>query len=387
MTGSDGAVLVPLSLVVPRDVEWLWPGRIPLGKVTLIVGDPGLGKSWLTQDIATRVSRGAAWTDGGFAPAGHVVILTAEDGLDDTVVPRLRSMGADLERIDALTAIRERGRERPMSLANDIEQLERALADIETGYDRAVRFVVIDPITAYLGKGTDSHVDADVRGVIAPLAQLAERHGCAIVAVMHLNKAPQARALYRPGGSIAFVASARSVLAVTTDPDAADSPRRFLVPLKMNLAPKPPTLAFAIAGVPPRVDWEPEPVQGIDAEAAMRGPSAEEPEHRSERDEAASFLREELADGPRGAQELKAAARNIGIADRTLMRAKHDLGVAAVRRGGLGHAGRWEWELAKGATFALVGHPNVMAALAEVGTLSDADPMLRAAAEVFGATS
>ena len=195
-------------------------------------------------------------------------------------------MGADLERIDALTAIREGGRERPLSLATDIEQLERALTRIETEYDRCVRLVVIDPVTAYLGKGTDSHVDADVRGVLAPLAQLAERHGCALVTTQHLNKAPAARALYRPGGSIAFVATARSVLAVTTDPDVPDSARRFLVPLKMNLAPKPPTLGFAVGGIPPRLEWEAEPVLGVDAESAIRGPVAEESDARSEREEA-----------------------------------------------------------------------------------------------------
>lgn len=341
---EDGAVFVPLSMVRPRAVEWHWNGRIPLGKVTLIVGDPGLGKSWLTQDLAARTSRAAAWPDAGFAPAGHVVILTAEDGLDDTVVPRLLAMGADLERIDALTAIRERGQERPVSLATDVAQLEQAISRIETNYDRHLRLVVIDPVTAYLGRGTDSHVDADVRGVVAPLAQLAERHGCAVVAVMHLNKGSQNRALYRPGGSIAFVAAARSVLAVTADPDAPDSPRRFLVPLKMNLASKPPTLAFAIAGDPAGIEWEPDAVQGVDAESALRGPSSEQAEPGGAREEAIEFLRQELAEGERPAEELRRLSERLGIASRTLDRAKHDLGVAA-RRETFGKGGRWLWSI------------------------------------------
>ncbi len=336
----QGALVVTLADVEPRTVEWSWQGRIPRGTVTLVVGDPGLGKSFLGLDLAARVSTGAKWPDGTLAPHGHAIVLTAEDGLADTVVPRLAAMGADRSRVHALTAIREGARERPFSLATDLARLEEAVGRAE--WESELALVLIDPLAAYLGDA-DSHVDADVRAVLGPLAAFAERRRIAVVAVMHLNKATQMRALYRTGGSIAFVAAARAVFAVTTDPEAPDSPRRLFAPLKMNLAPRPLTLAFAVAGAPPRIEWEREPVLGVDVEAALRGPLADD--ERSGRQEAVDFLRAELADGPRPAAEVQRSARDYGIAPRTLDRAKKELSIISRRQGGTGERGHWEWAL------------------------------------------
>lgn len=337
------ALVVKLSSVTPRDVEWIRPQRWPQGKLCLVVGDPGLGKSLLLLDAAARISTGRSWPEGTPAPAGRVLTLTAEDGLDDTVVPRLARMGADLSQIHVLRAIRQDGRERPFNLSSDIDQLRCAIEQV-----RPVA-VFIDPLSAYLGKRTDSHADADVRSVLHPVATLADEFNVAIVALMHLNKATQMRALYRVSGSVAFTAAARSVFAVVEE---GETGRRLFVPLKMNLAPKPGALAFRILGGDvPALDWDPDPVPNVDVEAALRGPGTDESgESRNEREDAKAFLNELLNDGPVPANRVKREAKQAMIAEKTLQRAKADLGVRSKREGGIGSEGEWFWYLPKMAT-------------------------------------
>jgi putative DNA primase/helicase len=338
-------------------VRWLWPGRIPRGKLTLIIGDPDRGKSCVTLDGAARVSTGKPWPDGTPAPSGAAVLLTAEDGLADTVRPRLDAMGGDPSRVHILTAIRTGDRERGIDLSLDLPHLEAALT--ETG----AILVVIDPVSAYLGK-TDSWRDADVRTVLAPLAALAEETGVAVVGIMHLTKDRQRQALYRAQGNISFVAAARAVFAVAEDRENPE--RRLLLPVKLNIARKPPGLAFRLveAGTAVRVDWEPGPVD-VDVEDALAEP--EPTAERSKRDEATDFLREVLADGPVAATEVKRQARATGIAGRTLSRAKRELGVKSEKTG---FREDWTWSLppknAKAATSAIYGNGGTLGILREL---------------------
>ena len=162
-------VLISLADVQPQPVSWLWPGRIALGKVTLLAGDPGLGKSFVTLDIAARTSCGAPWPDapGIKTTAGGVVLLSAEDDAEDTIRPRLDAAGANVQRIKALLAVRRNyqddpTRESTFSLETDLPALEAAILAVA-----GCRLVIIDPITAYLG-GTDSHKNGEIRGLIAP---------------------------------------------------------------------------------------------------------------------------------------------------------------------------------------------------------------------------
>jgi putative DNA primase/helicase len=339
----DGAVLLDLATVRPEAVEFLRPQRWPRGKLSLLVGDPGDGKSFLTQDAAARCSAGSAWPEGGRAACGPVILLSAEDAPEDTIVPRLLAMSAELTpgKLQLLTAVRVGGRERLLSLSADLAHLEAAIARV-----RPV-LVVIDPLSAYLGRDTDSHTDAEVRGVLGPVAALAARYAVTVLAVMHLNKGQQ-KALYRIAGSIAFVAAARSVFAVV--PDREREGRKLFAPVKMNLAPKPPALAFSIAdeGRGPRVVWEAEPVGHVDLEAALRAP---EPDHEEQGavDLAVGFLRATLAKGDRPAAEVLAEAKAAGVAEPTLRRAKKRAGVRAVRRGtpgGRPGEGEWWWTAA-----------------------------------------
>jgi len=341
-------VLVRLSDVRAEPIRWLWPGRIAVGKLTLIAGDPGLGKSFLTLDIAARVSSGTPWPDSQDTanPAGGVVLLSAEDDLADTIRPRLDAAGADVFRIVFVSAVRapnpDTGGTRPVpfTLSADLPALEEAIEHIG-----GCRLVVIDPISAYLGGGPrfDSHRNSDVRTVLAPLADLAARRGVAIVAVTHLRKG-EGPAMYRAMGSLAFVAAARAVWAVARDKDDPTGRRRLFLPVKNNLAGDQTGLAFALgqaaSGVP-CVGWEPEPIS-ISADDALSADRPADDDGGSALDEAVEWLREALADGPVQAKDVKRQARWDAIAPRTLDRAKAQLKVIAAPDG---YRGPWVWRL------------------------------------------
>jgi hypothetical protein len=319
--------------VAPENVRFLWQGRIALGKLNIIAGDPGLGKSFLTLDVAARVSTGAEWPDGGAPACGDVVILTGKDGLADTVRPRLDAMGADVARIHAIKGVCRIGEngEDVFSLADDLPLLED-----EVKRARAL-LVLIDPLNCYL-QGVDTYRGADVRRVLTPLAAMADRTGCAVLVVQHLNKG-EGNALYRPGGSVDFVAAARSVLGVAPDPDREG--RRVVVSVKLNVAARPDGIGFRIdeSGVV----YDGEPVT-MDATTAF-STTARDPEECTARDEARDFLTEFLSDGPVASTRVIGEARKAGIAEKTLRRAQKAMGVTARREGGLGADGAWSWRL------------------------------------------
>lgn len=344
-TTPSGAVTLKLATVQPEPVRWLRPGRLAIGKLTLLAGDPGLGKSLITLDVTARVSSGAPWPDapGVAQEPGGVVLLTAEDDLADTVRPRVDAAGADVGRIVALRAVRradpENGstREAPFNLAADLDALEQTVRKLP-----GCRLVIVDPISAYLpgGRHFDSHKNTDVRIVLAPLGELAARCGVAVVAVTHLRKGDGA-AIYRAMGSLAFVAAARAVWAVARDRGDGTGGRRLLLPVKSNLSPDNSGLAFAIGDVngSPVVRWEPGAVT-VSTDDALAGDRGGDGSGAVA--EATDWLREALAAGPVAAQEVKRRAAGDGIALRTLDRAKTRLGVRAAPDG---YRGPWVWHL------------------------------------------
>lgn len=341
-----GAVLVKLSEIKAEAVRWLWPARIALGKLALIAGDPGLGKSFLSLDITARVTRGRAWPDGapGCAP-GDVILLSAEDGAADTIVPRSKAAGADLDRIEILRAVREAQNgnltERHFSLDGDVARLDEALERRP-----AVRLVIIDPVTAYLGS-LDSHKNAELRGALMPLAALAEKRGVAILLISHLNKG-QAEALYRVSGSNAFVAAPRTAWLVTQDP-ANEGPRRLMLQLKNNLAPNPGGLAFkiesdeqgraAVAWEPGRIDLSAR--EALTPERRERGPKPAKSEAATE------LLRRVLGDGAKHpSEDLIKQAGEDGVSYDTLSAAANKLGVEREKGA---FKGGWVWSLPQSA--------------------------------------
>jgi RecA-family ATPase len=210
--------LVRLADAEPQPVEWLWPDRIAIGKVTTIAGDPGLGKSFLTLWLASLLSRGGAFPDRPGEPIepGETILLSAEDDVNDTIRPRLDVAGADVSRVFALTTgATADGSFAPFDLTTDIPGLEEIL-----GQKPDVRLLVIDPVSAYLGE-TDENKNGQIRGLMTPLSDLASRHRIAVVLVTHMNKATGLKAIYRATGSLAFVAAARTVWLVAKDPGNA----------------------------------------------------------------------------------------------------------------------------------------------------------------------
>jgi putative DNA primase/helicase len=359
--GPDGFAIaakvagaVQLNTLKGDAVPWLWPGRIPLGRLTLLVGDPGLGKSLVTLDLAARVSLGAVWPDeeaAGFKvppdcfkverdlrkSTASVLLLTAEDDLADTVLPRLAAAGANCSRIMAIPSIIN-----PYGTGDAPADfiLHRELVRMNQLLDHMpeCRLVVVDPVSAYLTGSANS--SAEVRRLLGPLAQLAQQRKLAVLAVSHLRKQGGA-AIYRTLGSLAFVSSARAAWLIARDPSNRD--RRLMLPVKNNLAADDSGLAYTIetdgAGQP-IVRWETDPID-TPADEALR---ARVGHPRNERDDAIAWLRQKLSADPLPARQVQEEAEAHGIRLTTLRRAFRELDGEAIRLGN-GEISGWLWRL------------------------------------------
>jgi hypothetical protein len=314
--------VVPASRLTARPVQWLWPGRLALGKVAILDGDPGVGKSFLTLDLCARLSTGQPFPDGSPCPGPAAsLVLNGEDGADDTIVPRLRALGADLDRVFVWR--RESDATRDVSLSGDFSALVEAVRHTQA------RLLVLDPILAFLGPGVLSNCDQSVRRALLPLADLAEKHGCTPLLVRHLNKRGGGRALYRGGGSIGFLGVCRSGWLAAHDPH--EPGRGVLAQLKNNLAPPQASLAYRVeapAGGSPALSWL-GPVEWtadrlLAARAGKEAPA-------TPRERARDFLEDFLEPGPRLLTEVWPAAQRAGLTERTLRRARELLGIRSVR--------------------------------------------------------
>jgi len=316
-----------------------------MGRITLLVGPGGLGKSFLITDLAARVSTGSPWPDGnGNAPLGSVILISAEDDPADTIRPRLDAHLADVSHVHMLSAVRwldaeAKPKERMFSLA-DLPALETALQT-----HRDCKLVVVDPIGSFLGSDTDAHRDNEVRAILAPIAKLAERYAVAMLVIAHRRKAAGTLADDLALGSRAFTALARACWHLSRDPDNRE--RRLLLAGKNNLAKAGDGMAFTIAGDPPRIEWEREPVQMSADEALAHENDTHGPEP-TERAGAEEWLREFLAKGPMRAGDIEKPepgtiryeAKTAGIKWATLRRAKVTVRAKAYRDFGV-----WFWKL------------------------------------------
>ena len=334
---------VNLATVEPESVKWLWPGYIPLGKVTVLDGDPGLGKSLLTLDLAARVTTGRDMPNGKPGVFGAVVLLSAEDDLADTIRPRLDAAGAIVAKVTALEAVGdvdvETGEvhERPVYLPQDIPALHQAIEE------HGAVLAVIDPLMAYLDGDVNAHRDQDVRRALRPLAQCAQETGAAIVVIRHLNKAPGGKAIYRGGGSIGIAVAARSALLVAEDPD--DENKRVVARVKSNLAAPVPALRYQVTQRAEGVvclEWL--GVTEHTATSLLAVPTHSE--ERSATEECVDWL-QDLLDGNGGWIAVKDAqreARTAGYSDKVLRSARTRLCGKPVKEG-FGETGQWVWRL------------------------------------------
>jgi hypothetical protein len=366
--------------ITPEHIDFLWPGRLARGKHTAVAGEPGDGKSQLSIYVAATISRGGKWPcDEGYAPlSGNVIIFNAEDGVADTIVPRLIAAGANMERIHIVSAVLlpdGKGR-RTFNLQADLALLEKKAREIGN-----VVLIIIDPISSYMGK-VDSHKNSEVRGALEPLSEMAERMKVAVLSITHFSKAGSGttnKALHRFIGSIAFVGAPRAAFAVIEDVD--NEGRMLLLHAKNNMARKPQGLAYrllqTIVGggiVASYVHWEDMPVT-ISADKALQ--ATENTDRRGERGRAEEFLRERLAGGPVSQPEVKVDAEGAGLAWATVRRAKDRLGIKPEKAG---MDGGWLWGLPK------VLKSTEGAHVPELGTFGASEHLRQASAPLYGNT-
>ena len=343
-------VLVRASDIVPRPMDWLWEGHILRGSQELLTGIPGTGKSQIHCALVAAATTGGLWPDGSNGvPVGNVIMLTAEDCLDQTIIPRLIAAGADRGRVFILRKIRKDNKERMFLLNEDLEELEHVIKD--TG---DVRLITIDPITAYMGGGKnfDSHRATDVRGQLGPLADLAERRDVALSAITHPPKHSTQRAIDHFIGSQAYIAAARiGHMAIeefeeTENGQKAPTGRSLFTNPKNNVSRKMPTLAYRIVekeldrGVKAAgVVWE--EIVEITADQAV---AAATPSKNKDRGGPVTFLMDMLAQGPTPISIIEERGGAHGYSTDQLKRAKQKLSARTFKEGGKTD-GRWFWAL------------------------------------------
>lgn len=326
--------------VKPRRVEWLWSGLIPFGAITVLSGQPGLGKSLLTVKIAADLSAGL------LGQPGDVLMLTAEDPTAEVVVPRLIAARAELASIH-FPELEDQGLSIPVRFPGDTESLSELVRE------HRARLVVIDPLTAHLAGGIDSFKDQSIRDALAPLAALAEEQRIAIIVVAHLNKGQSTDPIQRLGGSIGLPAAARSVLLLGQDPDdpeGAGGSKRVLAHVKSNFGRPAASRAFRIASAIVEnsfgdhetaeiIEVGPSAYQGSDLLI-----SSNETDLPEVTNESVAFLRAVLAEGARKVSDIAPEAEQAGLPWETVKRAKKAAGVRARKQRGVRN-GPWLWEL------------------------------------------
>lgn len=320
MKNKSDLRIINMDTIQSEEIKWLWFPYIPYGKITIVQGDPGQGKTTFVLNLAAKLSLGQNFeNDDNYEECQpiNVIYQTAEDGLADTVKPRLEAAGADSSKIMVIDES-----ERSLSMT-DI-RIERAIE--ETG----AKVVILDPIQAYLGDNVDMNRANETREVTKRLATLAERTGCAIILIGHMNKGSGTKAAYRGIGSIDFFAVARSVLLVARVPDRPEL--RVLAQIKNNLASEGNTVAFKMTDG--KFDWFGE--YEISVEELLGGYTSS-----SKSQQAVNLLKSILTSQESvPANEIFEKGKQLGISKRTIDNAKHELRVKSIKVGS-----SWYWSL------------------------------------------
>lgn len=332
-----------MSKVEPKVVEWLWKPYLPIGKVTLLDGWPGIGKSYITCKLAAIVSQGGGFPNGYAFEPGNVLMFNAEDGLADTLRPRLEACGADLSKVYCLDILHKDG----------IATFDQAglLRFESTIMEYDPRFVIVDPLFAFTGAGVDIHRANESRAVSSRLAAIAAKYALSMLCVRHLNKGGGGGSTMRAGiGSIDWIAAARVGLLAGCDPD--DESKMALTNYKNNLAKKGEPLGY-------RIDFNPEADQGefiwtgtsdLTADRILAPHTHEDAGESAQRADAKDFLYNLLLQGRLESGEVWRSASQAGISERALKDAKIGLGIKPYKEGGeCGRRGaKWYWELNPG---------------------------------------
>lgn len=328
-------LLKEASQVVPESISWLWYPYLPLGKLCLLGGDPGMGKTWVALAIAAAYSLGQ-WPIFDAAKesqheAGRTIFFGSEDGVEDTLVPRLVALGANLSMI---------------AFAGDkvdwMGRTHRVLLDDRTALssliqDAHARLVIFDPFQGFLPHKTEMNKMETVRPVVDSLIQTAKETGCCVLLLGHLNKSKQDVLAYKFLGSVDWFAAARSAMMIVAD--ATQITGRRFYQIKNSLAPKPLGVDFSLVGGSPPLVW------GAFTEESAEESVSKEVGKKSRKDRAAEFLAEFLASGEKRSDEIVEAGKKVGLSRNALFEAKEMLGVQA-RKASFG--GQWYWSLSDG---------------------------------------
>jgi len=309
--------IIVMDTIEREEIKWLWKPYIPYGKITIVQGDPGEGKTSLILKLASELSLGRCFGEDELREPINIIYQTAEDGLADTVKPRLEDSGADCKRIMVIDDSED-------SLSMNDVRIEAAIRT--TG----AKLLILDPLQAYLGDKVDMNRANETRDITKRLGTIAEKTGCAVVLIGHMNKGSGAKAAYRGIGSIDFFAIARSVLLVARVPENPNI--RALAQIKNNLEKEGSTVAFEIKDN--IFNWIGE--YDISIEELLSGFSQGNKSLKAE-----SFLKDLLTEEDSyPASEIFAKGKTLGISKRTLENSKQELGIKSIRVGT-----GWHWKL------------------------------------------
>lgn len=310
--------MIRMSEVRSQEVKWLWYPFIPYGKLTIIQGDPGDGKTTLVLNIAAKLSKGEHLdNDMNVQEPVNVIYQTAEDGLGDTIKPRLLAAGADCSRVLVID-----DREQPLTMLD--MRLEEAIIQTKA------RLVVLDPIQGFLGADVDMHRANEIRPVMKRVAVLAEKYQCAIILIGHMNKNSNGKSSYRGLGSIDFQAAARSVLIVGRVKEEPET--RVVCHVKSSLAPEGKSIAFRL-DKDNGFEWVGE--YDISADELLSGDSRGQKSRQAK-----EFLLDILSVGKIPQKKIEEEAKKHGIMMKTLRNMKRELNIKSKKEGN-----QWVWIL------------------------------------------
>jgi len=336
---SDGVILLCGKDLVPEPVRWLWNGWLALGKLAILAGAPGTGKTTCALSMAATITKGGRWPDKGKCPLGDVLIWSGEDDPSDTLLPRLIASGADSSRVHFIHAIRERGEERSFDPSKDTPALMEAARKLPE-----LRFILLDPVANAVAG--DSHNNTEVRRALQPLVDFAIQADSALLGITHFAKGGAGQdPTQRVIGSVAFSAVARVVLVCAKTKDEQGNDRRILARSKSNIGPDDGGFTYtleqkeALPGI-----WTSHTVWGEVVIGSARDLLADpnETSKKAPFNEAADFLRQCLATGSTPQKTVLSEAKEAGISLITLRRAAGRIGVLK-RKGGMKDG--WYWRL------------------------------------------
>lgn len=314
---TDNYNITYFTKIKSKKIKWLWYPYIPYGKITLIEGDPGEGKTSLVLSLISLMSTGSCLPFTNTKVSGISIYQNDEDDIADTIKPRLQKENANCNNVCFIDS-----KETPLFIDDDV--VEKAI--VETG----AKLLVFDPIQSYMGKNVDMNKASSVRPILKRLKETAERTGCAIVLVRHLSKTSNKNSLYRGLGSIDITAAARSVLYVGKDPDNRDT--GYIVQQKNNLAPFGKSIEFKITNS--KIQWIAE------SEITMQDLVKTVKGKPSKIDIAKDFIKKILSNGPLLATDVFHLAAVNNISKHTLNNAKKELPIISTKT-----KNGWIWEI------------------------------------------